>query len=165
MGGIITLEMYREVPERFLVALLLGTTTAAAPIPEKYPWNGLAKQARVESVASLLPLFVDDELSGTARLNNPGLIKFVISIVKETSVNAAAAGGYALANRRDYTSILGQISFPVPIAEGVEDTVYPIPVAQQLKQTIPIARLALIRSASHLSFLERSMLADRTIEQ
>ncbi len=96
-----TLEMYREVPERFLVALLLGTTAAAAPIAEQYPWNGLAKQARVESVASLLPLFVDDELSGTARLNNPGLIKCVISIVKETSVNAAAAGGDALANRRD----------------------------------------------------------------
>jgi hypothetical protein len=37
MGGIITLEMYREVPERFLVALLLGTTTAAAPIAEQYP--------------------------------------------------------------------------------------------------------------------------------
>jgi pimeloyl-ACP methyl ester carboxylesterase len=36
MGGLITLEMYREVPERFLVMRLLDTTTAVAPIAEQY---------------------------------------------------------------------------------------------------------------------------------
>lgn len=46
MGGIITQEMYRQAPERFLGMLLLDTVAAAPSIIERNLWLGSARQSR-----------------------------------------------------------------------------------------------------------------------
>lgn len=165
MGGIITLQMYRQAPERFLGMVLIDTVAAAAPVQEQFLWRGYARQAEVNGVATFPPLLLDELLSGTTRQNNPRLVNHMSGIIKEASQDAAIAGGNALATRPDYTSMLSQITVPTFILFGVEDTVTPIPFAGVFKQSIPNSTLLLIQDASHAANIEKSQQANQALEQ
>lgn len=143
--------------------LLLNTTAAAASIQEQFSWRGYARQARAEGVASLVPLTLDEVLAGVTRVNNPELVSLITAVINAGSVKAAVGGGRALATRPDYTALLAQITVPALILVGIEDTVTPLELAEDLDQGIPQSALLVIDAASHLSFLEQPEEANQAI--
>lgn len=165
MGGITTLEMYKQAPERFQGMLLINTTAAEAPIVEQNLWNGFAEQAEAEGVESIVPLLMDEMLAGSTRLNNQELVTYMENVVKQASQDAAIAGGSALAERSDYTELLGSIEVPAMILVGVEDTVTPVTLAQKLKQGIPGSELKIIDSASHAAVIEQPEQVNQAIAE
>jgi pimeloyl-ACP methyl ester carboxylesterase/sporulation protein YlmC with PRC-barrel domain len=154
MGGMTALQMYKQEPDRFDGLLLIDTAAIASPIAYQGLWHGFADQAEEKGVKSMAELLVPQMLSGDTRLNNKQLVNDLNAIVGEASVDAAVAGGNALAERSSYESLLGTIDVPTLIIVGVEDTVTPVEISQKMAQAIPNAKLSLIEGAAHAPSIE-----------
>lgn len=163
MGGMTTLEMYRQAPERFLGMLLINTTAAAPTIVGQSLWRGFAEQAEAEGVKSLVPELLDEMLSGTSRANDKELVETMTEVIEQASVEGAVGGGNALADREDYSDLLARIEVPVLILVGREDTVTPVMLAEKLEQGIPNSHLVVIDDASHVSVIEKPDEANEAI--
>jgi len=163
MGGQITLEMYKEQPQRFAGMLLIDTNPMAASFVEKGEWQGYRQQGANAGVSSIVPIIEPQLLTGATRVLEITKSTTMMNILAEASVNGVLGGGQALATRPDYTSLLGSIKVPTLVLVGLEDPVYAFPVSQMTKAAIANAQLAVILGASHASIFERPSLANDAI--
>ena len=156
MGGPIVFEMYRRAPERFRGMLLIDTIAAAASPPEAGTWMGTAELVRQQGVSAIPMLFMDEFVTGQGRRDRPELTDALAEIINQASQDAALAGTMVLANRPDSQPTLDQISVPVLVLVGLQDTVYPFEIAQRMADTIgDNATLAVLDDASHAAVIER----------
>jgi pimeloyl-ACP methyl ester carboxylesterase len=156
MGGMTLFEMYRQAPERFTGAVLIDTAHLPAGVAEADLWRGYAKQAQQLGVESLVMSLTPDMLTGATRSDNKTLVDYLGGLIKEASLNGAVGGGNALAARPDSTATLASITVPTLIIVGLEDTVTPLEVAQQMNQGIAGSQLTVIPSASHAATIEKA---------
>lgn len=164
MGGPIVFEMYRTAPQRFLGMLLIDTTAAPAPAPEAGLWRGTAELVQNQGVSALPPALLKDMLTGQTRVNNTAnLVPYLSNIITQASVRGAVAGALALANRPDSQPTLPTITVPTLVIVGLEDTIYPVMVAQMMQQAIPNAQLAVLPGAAHAAILENAPAANAAI--
>ena len=163
MGGPIVFEMYRQAPERFRGMILIDTIAASASIYEAGLWQGVAEQAAVQGVDSLVPVLMKDMLSGDTRVTQPRLVDFLADIIMQASVQSAVGGAYALANRPDSTPLLGEIDVPTLILVGLADTIYPVDVAQSMNSAIQNSTLVVIPGPAHAAIFEAPDLANAAI--
>ena len=163
MGGIITQEIYREAPQRFLGMILIDTIAMGASQIEQGEFAGYAFQATNGGVSSIIDTFTAQVLTGTTRFGNAAATIGIEDIIAEGSVAGAQAGAETLAIRPDYTAQLARIAVPVLVVEGLEDPIYAFPIAQALSQQVPHGTLALIPGASHVSIYEQPAAADTAI--
>jgi len=163
MGGQITLEMYRERPDRFAGMLLIDTNPMAASFVEKGEWQGYRQQGANAGVPSIVPIVEPQLLTGVTRALDSAKSTTMMNILAEASVNGVLGGGQALATRADYTNLLSSIRVPTLVLVGLEDPVYAFPISQMTKAAIPNAQLAVILGASHASIFERPNLANDAI--
>lgn len=155
MGGPIVFEMYRRAPERFRGMILIDTIAAPASVIEKGLWNGFADEARQNGISqTYVDSLIKNMLSGDTRVNQPQMVDYLTTVVKAASVDAAIGGAMALANRPDSRPLLSQISVPTMVYVGVEDTIYPVPIAKMMSQSIPNAKLVTIPGAAHAAVFE-----------
>lgn len=154
MGGPIVFEMYRQAPERFRGMLLIDTIAASASPAEAGLWRGVAEQAALKGVDSLVPVLMKDMLSGDTRVTQPALVNSLANIIKQASVQAAVGGAYALANRPDSTQLLGKINVPTLIVVGLADTIYPVDVAQSMNRAIQGSTLVVVPGPAHAAVFE-----------
>jgi len=136
MGGQITLELYREAPERFLGMILIDTNAMPASIVEQAQWPAFGLTG-VERMANL---------SGTTEM---------MDILAEASVNGVKGGGQALATRPDYTGLLPTIAVPTLVLVGLDDPIYSFEVSEMMKAAIPSSKLVIIPQAEHASIFEQ----------
>ena len=163
MGGIITQEIYREAPSRFLGMILIDTIAMGASAIEQGEWAGYAVQAGTGGVPSIINTITPQLLTGTTRLNNQVATLGIEDIIAEGAVSGAYAGAETLAIRPDYTPQLATIAVPTLVIEGVDDPVYAFPIAQGLHAAIPGSTLALIPGAAHVSIYEQPAAANAAI--
>ncbi len=163
MGGLITQEIYREAPQRFLGVILIDTIAMGASQIEQGEWAGYAFQATDGGVSSIIDTITPQLLTGVTRSGNLTATTRIEDVIAEASVAGAQAGAETLAIRPDYTAQLAAISVPVLVVEGQEDPVYAFPIAQALSQQVPHGTLALIPGASHVSIYEQPVLANQAI--
>ena len=163
MGGLITQEIYREAPQRFMGMILIDTIAMGASQIEQGEWAGYAFQATDGGVSSIINTITPQLLTGATRLNNPTTTTGIEDIIAEGSVAGAQAGAETLAIRPDYTTQLAAIKVPVLVIEGRDDPVYAFPIAQALSQQVPHGTLALLPDAAHVSIYERPDLANKAI--
>ena len=163
MGGLVTEELYREAPSRFAGMILIDTVAAAAPTVEKAEWIGYGVQATEQGVPSILPNIVPTLLTGTTLFNTPSVGTAIDDIIAEASVDGAQGGAETLVLRPDYTSLLPTIAVPTLVLEGVDDGVYPFPIAEQIQAAIKGSTLALIPNAGHVSIFEQPAAANQAI--
>lgn len=154
MGGPVALEMYRRAPERFAGLILIDTTAKPANAAEAGLWNGVAELVGKEGVAALPPVLIKDMLTGQTRLQDAPVVGTMETMVKQASKDAAIAGAKALANRPDSQATLATIQVPTLVIVGIEDTIYPIKMAQAMQKAIPGSKLALIDAAEHAAVIE-----------
>ena len=164
MGGQVTLEMYRQQPQRFRAMILFDTNPAAASIVEMAEWPAYGRMAEKMGSASIAPSVVAVMVTGASIAANPLLQTDITAIVSAAMPIGVAGGGNALATRPNYTPMLAGITVPTLVVEGQDDPVYPLPIAQALAAATPHATLAVIPGAAHASMLQAPGATNTAIE-
>lgn len=155
MGGQIAQEVWYQSPTR-VGALVLADTFASLDSPER-------KQDRYDTADRLLAEGLDryaietlPKMVCAATLQSqPEVAQYVLNMMQTTTPIGAATALRARAERRDYTSILGDIHVPTLITVGTEDAFTPVSDAQFMHERIPGSQLAIIENAGHLPNLEQ----------
>ncbi len=154
MGGPITLSMYQMAPERFSGMILIDTTAGSAGPPEAGLWRGIETVIAKNGLAPIIPALIPDMLTGETRLTDPAYGDYLTEIMQGTSVAAGRGGAIALAERPDFTELLGQIKVPVLVMVGIEDALYAVHVSRDMANAIPNSSLAILPGGSHAAVFE-----------
>lgn len=81
----------------------------------------------------------------------------------QASQHAAIAGAEALANRPDFTPLLDGIDVPTLILVGLEDSIYPLEISQEMHSMIAGSELVILDGAAHAANLEAAEQANAAI--
>ena len=165
MGGQIALELYREVPQRFLGMILFDTNPMAASIVEQAEFPAFGVQSQNLGVPSIVSTITPQMLTGYERLTDPSRTLEMMDILAEGSVNGVVGGGEALATRMDYSAMLPKITVPTLVVVGVDDPIYPLEISETTKDAVPTSTLAIIPVAEHASMFERPDLVNAVIRE
>jgi pimeloyl-ACP methyl ester carboxylesterase len=155
MGGILAFELWRQAPER-ITHMALMDTNPFAEAPERKSLrlqqietalNGGLRELAIEQ---LKPLYLakshrnDDRLLGT-------ILDMAIDLGPETFRSQSIA----LRDRDDSVETLTDISCPVSIICGAEDTLCPTAYHEYMASRIPGAKLTVIDDCGHLASMEQ----------
>ncbi|MHA0040241.1 alpha/beta fold hydrolase [Deinococcus sp. PEB2-63] len=162
-GGMTLLQMYKKAPERFRDLISIDTTADPSDVAEKANWLGTGQQAQEKGVASLVDILMPRMLTGQSRMTMPNQVMHLGSLVKQASLNGAAGGATALANRPDANPILPTIRVPTLYLFGAEDNLTPAEVAMKMQMHTPGSRLVLIPGAGHAATFEMASAAARAM--
>ena len=164
MGGWTLFDMYDKAPEKFKALAFNDTAAVPAPIAEAALWEGLATQVKEEGVNQAYADFlIKDMFTGDTRMNDADKVDYIGSLMQEASVNGAAGGGIALAERPDLTGVLDEIDVPTLFLFGLEDTLTPASLAQQMGDQVDGSTVEIIDGASHALVLEAPEEANEAI--
>ena len=154
MGGYAAFVLARR--HRAIVrALVLADTRAGADSPEIRE-RRMAQQDQVEGEGTdaLVEALLKSLLAEATRQHKPETVERIRGIMQEASPPAIVAALQAMADRTDASEELATLDVPTLVLVGDSDATAPIPVAQEMAERLPRARLAVIPEAGHLSSLE-----------
>lgn len=154
MGGPITLSMYQTAPERFTGMILIDTSAGAAAPPEAGLWRGVEEVVAKHGLGPVIKALLPDMLTGETRLMAPAVSEYLREIMQGATVEAGRGGALALAQRQDFTSLLGKIEVPTLIIVGTEDSLYPIQVARSMHEQVANSSLAIVPGGAHATIFE-----------
>lgn len=154
MGGQIALEFYRLYPTR-VRALILADTFATLDDAER-------KQARYDAADRIekegIEIYADEVLpkmiARQTIVKQPDVKTHVLSMMRGTLPQGAAAALRGRAERIDYTPLLPQIKVPTLIVVGSFDEFTPVADAEFMRDKICGSKMAVIEGAGHLPNLE-----------
>jgi 3-oxoadipate enol-lactonase len=152
MGGQLALEFHRLFPHR-LNGLVLAATSPKAE-------TATGRQNRTEMAARLLregmaPHAREVLFKMIAPTAARPVAEHVLTMMRSTPPEGAAAALLGRAERRDHTGLLPAIRVPTLVVVGTEDEYTPVSEAELLSSRIPGAELVVIDGAAHLPNLER----------
>jgi pimeloyl-ACP methyl ester carboxylesterase len=155
LGGQITLETWRQAPDR-IRALVLADTFASHDTPEQ-------KQTRLDTADRFdregFGNFATESLHKMMTPANaqafPAVAEHVMRMVHDSDPHGAAAALRGRTARRDYIPLLSQITVPSLIIVGREDAFTPVRLSEEMQRGIPGSRLEVIEGSGHMANLER----------
>ncbi len=154
MGGYVALAFARKYPGR-LRGLVLADTRAEADTAE-----GRANRDKLIAFAeSHTALDVVDQmmpkLVGSVTLAaRPAVVEEIRRIAAAQSPAGVVGALRAMRDRPDSTPVLADVRVPTLVITGTDDKLIPLATAEALAARIPLATLATIADAGHLSNLE-----------
>ncbi|HLZ62462.1 MAG TPA: alpha/beta hydrolase [Ktedonosporobacter sp.] len=155
MGGQIVFEFYRQFPGR-VRALLLADTQAQADTEEgRATRYATAQRLVAEGMHDFAEEMLSRLLSPQTRASQPEVVDKVRHMILGTKPEGAAAALRGRAERRDYTSMLSEITVPTLIVVGSEDEYTPISDAELMYHGIAGSQLAIIEGVGHMPNMER----------
>ena len=155
MGGQIVLDFHRLFASR-VRGLVLADTSARAESKE-------GKKARGEMANRLLREgmgpYADEVLPMMIAPSNiealPQVAQHVLTMMRATSPDGAAAALRGRAERPDYVDMLSRVEVPTLVVVGQDDEFTPIADAQLLHDRIRGSQLVIVDGAAHMPNLER----------
>ncbi len=158
MGGYILFAFYRKYAER-VKGLVLADTRAQADTDEgKRARFEMAQIAYHQGSRAIADMMMPKLLSPATILTKPELVRRVRTMIEGNQISGIAGDLMAMAERLDSTALLQQMTCPVQIIVGELDLPTPPSEAKLMAERIPLARLAVIPGAAHLSNLEQPAL-------
>lgn len=163
MGGYVAFAFQRLFGDR-LSGLILADTRAGADAPA-------ARERRYQSIAQVeargtleLSRTMPGTLLGTStHAHQSELVARIGAWIERADPAAVIAAQRAMAERPDATAQLPTIQVPTLVVVGEEDTLSPPAEAEAMVRDLPIAKLALIPRAGHLSNLENPGAFNRAV--
>ncbi len=153
MGGYVAMEILRTAPER-VERLCLLDTQARADGPE-------ARETRLQQISiaerggfAKIAAIQFPRLVAPARLADAALAEIVRRMADDTGAEAFVRQQKAIMTRIDSRPSLARVTCPVTVIVGTEDQLTPPPLAREMADLVPGARLVEIPGAGHLSTLE-----------
>lgn len=154
MGGQIVMEFHRLFPER-IRALVLADTSAPAETEEgRARRNAMADRLLGEGMAPYAQEVLSSMVAPHVVETHPHVASAVLTMMRATSPEGAAAALRGRAERPDFVGMLPNVTVPTLVVVGEQDVFTPIPDARLLAERIPHAELAVIPRAGHLPNLE-----------
>lgn len=155
MGGILAFEIWRQAPDRVTHMALLDTSPFADS-PERQSLRleqieaALAGELRNLAVESLKPMYL-----AAANRDDESLLNDILDMAMDLGPEVFRLQSLALKNRDDSVSTLKDISCPVTIICGAEDTLCPVGYHEYMAQEIRDSQLVVFDDCGHLASMER----------
>jgi pimeloyl-ACP methyl ester carboxylesterase len=153
MGGYVLLALLRDAPDAVSAALFFDTR----PDPDSPD----ARKARLESIDKITrdgtAAFFEASLTRMMRKKpDPAIRAKVRAIMDKQSVEGIFAAQSAMTRRRDQTDLLADLTIPVMVLVGAEDSITPPSVALNMQSHMPHAMVVQVVSAGHLAAIEQA---------
>ncbi|HVX86626.1 MAG TPA: alpha/beta fold hydrolase [Phycisphaerae bacterium] len=152
MGGYVLFSLLRDAPHLVSAAMFFDTR----PDPD----TPEARKGRLDNISRIeregLPGFFDASLARLMRKKpDPAVKARVRAIMDRQSPEGVIAGQLAMSRRRDQTDLLAELTIPVMVLVGAEDSITPPSVALNMQSHMPHAMVVQVVSAGHLAVMEQ----------
>jgi len=164
MGGYITFELLRQVPNRLRALVLCNTKSAADTADGKRGRDTLAEKAQARGASAVADELVPKVLSPTNLERRGDLVREVRAMIERQQVAGIVGALRALRDRPDSTPLLKEIRVPVLAIAGSDDQITPQAGMQEMARAIPNAEFAIIGAAGHLTPVEQPLAFNAAIE-
>ena len=155
MGGYVALAFYRLYPDRVRGLILADTRPQADDNQGRQSREELATLAEQSGAKGVGDLLLPKLLGESTFRLNPHIPMLIYGKIESAPPQSIAAASRGMAMRSDSTPLLPQISCPVLLLVGEQDTLTPPAVAQEMAEAIPNSTLHIIPDAGHLSSIEQ----------
>lgn len=154
MGGYVAFEYWHMHRQHLRSLSLLNTKPSGDDTAARQGRLTTAEHALAagtwEAVQPMLPKL----LSAVTLSTRPQVVAAVESMMRRPTAPAVAAAQQAMADRRDFTSLLPSMRLPVLVATGEHDPLAPPVATQAWAASLPDAKFVQIPEAGHLPPLE-----------
>lgn len=162
MGGYIAFALLRKHPELVRSLILVSTRATQDPPEYKTGREMTAERARKFGTRALAESMIDKLLTAKASQEvRERVLEMFDSVPGETS----AADSLAMRDRSDSTPMLGSISIPTLVIEGMHEDLLPAGSSRALADAIPGAKLASIPNAGHFAPIENPEETNRSLRE
>jgi pimeloyl-ACP methyl ester carboxylesterase len=154
MGGIVSMEIVRQAPERVSRLALLDTNHLADAaqnfdIRNRQIEDVKKGKLRDVIVAEMKPVYLAKQ-----NRNNQQLLDTLIEMAMDIGASNFIAQSIALRDRRDQSQTLKNYAGPSLVLCGAEDNLCPPERHEQIADLLPNSTLMLISGAGHIATLE-----------
>jgi 3-oxoadipate enol-lactonase len=157
IGGLVGMWLGSEAPER--VERLVLCCTASRFDPEMY--DARARNVRAAGVGSIADTVLERWFTPEFRAARPETVEWAGSMLRGTPAEGYA-GCCEVLRDTDVRSRLGEIQAPTLVVAGAEDPVATVDQAEEIRDSIPEARLTVVEAA-HLANVEQPEAVTREI--
>jgi YbgC/YbaW family acyl-CoA thioester hydrolase len=156
MGGYVALEFVRRWRDR-VRALVLVDTRAEADTPEaRLTRDATAATAREQGAEAIAEAMLPKVLGASTLAGAPATVERVRAMMASSPVAGIVGALAAMRDRPDSTPLLAELDgLPTLVIVGDEDELTPPAQSRAMAEAIPGASLVVVRSAGHLTPLER----------
>jgi 3-oxoadipate enol-lactonase / 4-carboxymuconolactone decarboxylase len=152
LGGMTGQALASRYPDRVASLTLMATT---AYMPSQQSWDERASLVRTQGTAAI----VEATMGRWFTPDYPTQAPERVSPVREAFIGIDPVGYAVCCNaigRMDLRSVIGQISAPTLVIAGANDPATPVPMAEEIRSTIPGAELLVLPRAAHLLAVEQA---------
>jgi len=150
IGGLVGMWLASEDPGR--VERLVLCCTAARFDPDMY--DARAHKVRAAGVGSISDTVLERWFTPEFRASRPETLEWAESMLRSTPTEGYA-GCCEVLRDADVRSRLGEIRAPTLVIAGAEDPAATVEQAEEIRDSIPGARLSVIENAAHLANIEQ----------
>jgi len=163
MGGYVSFEVFRRMPER-LYGLLLADTRPQADTPEgRQSRRATSELVLTKGLGALADQMLPKLLGATTRRER-NVAPAVRRIIEANTVSGVDAAIHAMMTRPDSSADLTRLAFPTLIIVGGEDELTPPAESEFMHREIRRSQLVSLPGAGHLSNLEVPALFSAAVE-
>jgi len=150
IGGLVGMWLASESPGR--VERLVLCCTAPRFDPDFY--DARAHKVRAEGVGSIADVVLERWFTPEFRAARPETVEWAESMLRGTPAEGYA-GCCEVLRDTDMRSRLGEVRAPTLVVAGAEDPAATVDQAEEIRDSIPDARLVVIEGAAHLANIEQ----------
>ena len=150
IGGLVGMWLAGEAPERVERLVLCCT----APRFDSDFYDARAHKVRSEGVGSIADVVLERWFTPEFRAARPETVEWAGNMLRGTPTEGYA-GCCEVLRDADMRSRLGEIRAPTLVVAGAEDPAATVDQAEEIRDSIPRARLVVIEGAAHLANVEQ----------
>jgi len=153
MGGMIGQTVALKYPAT-VQSLVLCDTTSRYPAAAAGVWEERIRAVEAVGMEGIVESMLKRWFTAPFRRRRPDVLDRVRAMLRGTPPQGYIGCCHALP-KIDVSGRLGEIRCPALVIVGEEDPGTPVEMAREIHAGLPVAQLAILRSASHLSNVEQ----------
>lgn len=155
MGGQVALAFARRHRDRLAGLAMVDSRADADAEPARANRLRMAEAVLGSAGLAVLEPMLAGLLGATTQTQRPELVAQVRGWMQQPRPEAVAWSQRAMAARPDSRPMLPSLNVPAAVVVGEEDTLSPLPIAQDIAAGLPDCVLTVVPRAGHLSPLEQ----------
>jgi len=163
MGGYVAFNFIKNFPEKTAALVLCDTNSAGDSEETREARFDLIEQVETEGAQALIDETLPKLICENTKQNKKELVKELEEMFRDVNPQAAIAALRGMAQRKDNSDLLNQISMPTLLIFGKEDKVTNLSTAENLSNKIPNSKLVIIEDAGHYSNLEQPEIFNKAL--
>ena len=154
MGGYVAFEYWHKYAHHLQSLTLANTKPTVDDDAAQQGRLAMAKKALEEGTWPAVSPMLEKLLGPTARLNLPEVEQQMIEMMQCASPQAVAAAQHAMAQRRDFSTLLSRIQVPTLVVTGDDDPIAPPDSTERWARKIAGSHFARFAQTGHMTTIE-----------